>query len=135
VRATRQTRLTDDKPLRVEAVIWEPALRQEVGGPSVMGGQLERLLGLAKLPNVTVQVLPLGSGAHPALGSSCTVLSFVEEHYEDVAYVESLTQGIYVEDPADVAVYRVTLAALRKVALDPDRSVALIAKIAEDLET
>jgi transcriptional regulator with XRE-family HTH domain len=135
IRAARQARLTGVDPLSVDAVIWEAALRQLVGGPKVMGGQLDHLAKLATQPNVRIQVLPLGSGAFPAMGSTFSVLSFREEHYDDVVYMENLTQGLYVEDPTDVEVYTAYFAALREAALDPDRSIELISEIADDLKT
>ena len=38
------------------------------GGREVMRGQLERLIEATKLPNVTLQILPFASGAHPGHG-------------------------------------------------------------------
>jgi transcriptional regulator with XRE-family HTH domain len=135
VRTARQARLTGDDPLTVEAVLWEAALRQEVGGPTVMGDQLDHLAKLATRPNVLVQVIPLGSGAFPAMGSSFTILSFREEHHDDVVYLENLTQGLYVEQAADVELYDSYFAATKAVALDTDRSIELITEIADGLKT
>ncbi len=135
VRSARQARLTGVDPLAVDAVIWEAALRQLVGGPKVMAGQLEHLAKLATQPNLRIQILPLGSGAFPAMGSAFSILSFREEHYDDVVYMENLTQGLYVEEEADVEVYRAHYAALREAALDADRSIELISEIADDLNT
>jgi transcriptional regulator with XRE-family HTH domain len=134
IRGARQTRLTGVDPLAMDAIIWEPALRQLVGGPTVMGGQLEHLAKLATQPNVRIQVLPLGSGAFPAMGSTFSILSFREEQYDDVVYIENLTQGLYLEEAADVEVYTAYFAALREAALDMHRSIELVSEIANDLK-
>jgi transcriptional regulator with XRE-family HTH domain len=131
VRLARQSRLIGADSLAIDAVIWEAALRQQVGGPKVMGGQLEHLAKLATQPNLRIQVLPLGSGAFPAMGSTFSILSFREEHYDDVVYIENLTQGLYLEDAKDVEVYNTYFAALREAALDADESIELISKIAD----
>jgi transcriptional regulator with XRE-family HTH domain len=67
LRMARQTLLTREHAPRLWAVVDEAALRRPVGGREVMRGQVERLLDAAKLPNVTLQVLPFGAGAHPAM--------------------------------------------------------------------
>ncbi|MFI5621146.1 helix-turn-helix domain-containing protein [Streptomyces sp. NPDC051567] len=51
--------LREDEPLRLSAVLWEPALRHLVGDPDVMRAQYAELIQLAGLPNVTIQILPI----------------------------------------------------------------------------
>ncbi|MCP2260315.1 Helix-turn-helix domain-containing protein [Streptoalloteichus tenebrarius] len=133
VRVTRQKRLYDGKPLRVEAVVSESALRQVVGGPRVMREQLERLITLAELPHVVIQIMPFDVGAYPAMGSTFDMLSFDQDHHDDVVYLESLTQGQYVEDPEVVSVFTLNFESMREVALDEDASRKLIADVAESL--
>ncbi|RZS34060.1 helix-turn-helix protein [Herbihabitans rhizosphaerae] len=132
-RNVRQERVLTERAMRIHAVIWEAALRQNVGGETVMEGQLRRLLDLRERSNITIQVLPLGSGAHPAAGSSFQMLSFVEEHLDDVVYIEDFTQGFYLEEPEQVRGYRLNFDRLRKTALDPAESAELVAQLARDL--
>ncbi|WSQ10687.1 helix-turn-helix domain-containing protein [Streptomyces sp. NBC_01231] len=51
----------------VHAVIHESALHMRFGGTQVLRGQLLRLIELARLPNVTIQIYPFTSQAHAAL--------------------------------------------------------------------
>ncbi len=60
--------LTRSSPPKVWAVLDEAALRRQVGGPEVMRVQLEYLRELSGLRNVSLQVIPFGGGAHPAMG-------------------------------------------------------------------
>jgi hypothetical protein len=62
IRQQRQARLTGDNPPALTAVIHESALRTWVGGADVMREQLRRLLELAELQNVKIQVLPFRAG-------------------------------------------------------------------------
>ncbi|SHE95307.1 helix-turn-helix domain-containing protein [Streptoalloteichus hindustanus] len=132
-RSTRQERLYGNNPLVVEAVIWEPVLRQVVGGPAVMTEQLDHLLALTEMANVTVQVLP-ALGAYPAMGSTFDVLSFGQDHYDDVVYLETLTHGMYVEEVHDVELYRLNFAGLQEASLDAQASTKLIAEIAGNMQ-
>lgn len=131
IRMTRQQLLSDDNPLHVEAVIGEAALRTAVGGPAAMSEQLERLAEFVARPNITIQVIPFDVGAYPAMGSPFDLLSFTEEHYDDVAYVENLGYGLLLEELATVKSYRLHFTGLCEVALDPDASTAMIAKAAK----
>ena len=132
VRQTRQRLLTKDRDsLRFWTVIDEAALRRVVGSPQVMEAQCARLLELAQLPNVTIQVLPYGAGAHPAMQATFAIMEFPERHDPVVVYIETMTSNLYVEN--DGAVYRYTLAFdhLRALALGPQDSSAFIASLAE----
>jgi transcriptional regulator with XRE-family HTH domain len=132
VRQTRQRLLAkDEDPLRLWTVIDEAALRREVGSPEIMRAQYARLLEMADLPNVTIQVLPYAVGAHPAMQATFAIMEFPEQHDPAVVYIETMTSSLYVEN--DVAVYRYTLAFdhLRALALGPHESKAFIARPAE----
>lgn len=126
-RSRRQERLTGSNPIHVDAILTEAALRNQVGGPDVMRRQLERLIGLAELPNVDVRVLP-ATGAYPAMGTPFYVLSFAGS-YPDVGYIELLDKGVYLEEPDDVEPYVVRFAALREVALGRRESVEFVSDI------
>jgi hypothetical protein len=128
VRAARQQRLTSDDPLTLRAVINEAALRREVGGPDVMRAQARRLAEAARLPNVTVQILPFSIGAHPAMLGAFTALRFPEEPMNTV-YVELDGAALYLEAPPAVRRYADTFERLTHLALDADSTVELLTQI------
>ena len=127
VRMRRQELLTSESPPDLWAVIHESTLRHIVGGRSVMAGQLGRILDLAKLKSVTVQVLTFDSGAYPATGPF-TILGFPEQEDPDVVYREGLTDSVYLESTSDVSLYTKAFDHLRALALSPERSASLIHK-------
>ncbi|MGD0608059.1 MAG: helix-turn-helix transcriptional regulator, partial [Streptosporangiaceae bacterium] len=52
---------------RLSVILGEGALRQAVGGPGVLAGQVSHLIQLAEEhPDLTVQILPFSAGAHAA---------------------------------------------------------------------
>src|SRR5512133_3916366 len=105
LRMARQILLTREHPPRLWAVVAEAALRRPVGGPEVMRGQLERLIDATKLANVTLQILPFGSGAHPAMAGSFSILRFGDQELPDVVYLEHLTGASYLDKRDEVERY------------------------------
>jgi transcriptional regulator with XRE-family HTH domain len=132
LRMARTPALARDNPPKIWALLDEAALRRQVGGAGVMQRQLEHLLAQAALPNVAVQVIPFGGGAHPAMGRPFIILVFPERADTDVVYLEDLTRALYLEDVADVDRYNVFFNHLRATALSPDDSSLLISSILKE---
>jgi len=114
-------------------VLDEAALRRQVGGPEVMRVQLEYLLELAAMPNVSLQVIPFGGGAHPAMGRPFVVLVFGERADPDVVYLEDLTSALWVENVDEVDRYNVFFNHLRATALSFEGSAALITEVLKEM--
>ncbi|MFJ2560724.1 MULTISPECIES: helix-turn-helix domain-containing protein [unclassified Streptomyces] len=131
VRMRRQELLTQANPPDVWAVVHQSVVMQVIGNHQVMARQLERMLEVVKLPNVTVQVLPYDAGAYPSTGPF-TVLGFPEQEDPDVVYREGLTDSVYLELPSDVSIYTKAFDHLRALALSPQRSASLIHSAMED---
>jgi transcriptional regulator with XRE-family HTH domain len=128
VRLTRQRLLVHEPPVRLDAVLDEAVLHRLVGGAEVMAGQLDQLIELSRKPNVCMQVIPYSAGAHPAMDSTFNILDFAGA-VSSVVYVEGLVGWIYVERPADVNRYQQVFEHLRNVALSPQESIELIARV------
>jgi hypothetical protein len=131
MRTTRQKRLTaTDDPLHLVAIIAEAALHIPVGGSAVLHAQLDHLVMAAELDTVTLQVLPTAVGAHAALASGFSVLSFGDLGEPDIAYVEHTMGAEYLDKESDVALARLKFDQLRSLALAPAESQELIRQIA-----
>jgi transcriptional regulator with XRE-family HTH domain len=128
----RQPAVVREDPPKIWAVLDEAALRRRVGGAGVMRLQLEHLLEQAALPNVVVQVIPFGGGAHPAMGRPFIILVFPERVDTDVVYLEDLTSALYLEDVAEVDRYNVFFNHLRATALSFDDSAAMITSVLKE---
>jgi transcriptional regulator with XRE-family HTH domain len=105
LRTARQKLLTRPGPPHIWAVVDEAVLRRPLGGRTVMRGQLEHLLELIKLPNVTLQIVPFSVGGHAAAGGPFSVLRFSEVDLPDVVYLEQLTSAVYLDKRDDVESY------------------------------
>ena len=113
---------------RLSVILGEGALRQAVGGPGVMAGQISHLVRLIDdFPGLIVQVLPFSAGAHAAAGSaSLAILRFPDAPSLGVVYLEALSGGVYLEGQEDVARYIRAFALLRAAALSPADSMQLL---------
>ncbi len=118
---------------KVWAVLDEAALRRQVGGPEVMRIQLEHLRELGNLRNVSLQVIPFGGGAHPAMGRPFVILSFGEDLDPDVVYLEDLTSALWVENVDEIDRYNVFFNHLRATALSFENSAALMTAVLKEM--
>jgi len=133
VKMTRQRVLTRDDPLQMAVVIDEASILRTIGGPQVMREQLGHMTAMAARPNITVQVLPLDAGAHPALNGEFTILTFPDLVAPDVVYLENMASDLYVESEAEVYRYGLAFDRLRELALSPEESAALITERADSM--
>jgi hypothetical protein len=129
LRLGRQGLLVGVGAPRLWAVVDEAALRRPVGGRGVMRGQLEWLAQACKWPNVTLQVLPLAAGAHPAMVGAFSVLRFADQELPDVVYVEHLTSALYLSKQEDVDQYMHVMESIAVRSAPPDRTADIIGKI------
>lgn len=137
LRMARQTVLTrlDPPPPRLWVVVDEAALRRPVGGARVMRAQLERLIEAAALPNVTLQVLPFRSGAHPAMTGAFSILRFGDKELPDVVYVEHLSGALYLDKREEVDVYLNAIEAVTVRAEPPSQTPKILGQILAEIST
>jgi transcriptional regulator with XRE-family HTH domain len=105
IRMRRQQLLTEADAPELWAVLDEAALRRSPCSRTVMRAQLEHLLQLTDLPNVTLQIVPFRVGPHAAAGGPFTILRFSEPDVPDVVYLEQLNSAVYLEQPDDALDY------------------------------
>jgi transcriptional regulator with XRE-family HTH domain len=133
LRMNRQRRLTGPDAPRIWAVVDEAVLRRMLGGPRVMRGQLEHLIEMAALPNVTLQVVPFERGGHAAAGGPFTILRFAEPDLADVVYLEQLASALYLDDRDEVDGYMAVMDRLCVEALPAADTVRMLHEILADL--
>jgi transcriptional regulator with XRE-family HTH domain len=120
-----------DSP-NVWSVMDEAVLRRPVGDAALMRAQYRRLLEVAELPHVTLQVLPFARGAYPSGSGSFTVLRFEERDLPDVVYLKQLINFVYLEQRSYVERYLEFVDEISIQALTPDDSMRFIELIARE---
>jgi transcriptional regulator with XRE-family HTH domain len=126
--ARRQAVLGASAERHLSVILGEAALRQAVGGPGVMAGQIGHLVRLINdLPRLTIQVLPFSAGAHAAAASaSLAILRFPDAPGLGVVYLEALAGAVCLECQEDIDRYLRAFALLRGAALSPPDSARLL---------
>jgi Domain of unknown function (DUF5753)/Helix-turn-helix domain len=133
LRLKRQDLLTGPERLQVWSILDEGALRRPVGGGAVMQAQLKRLIEVAELRHVTVQVVPFSRGGHAAAGGAFTVLRFGEPDVPDVVYIEQLTSALYLDKREDVDHYLEVMNHLSTDALTPLQSTRFLIEMIREI--
>ena len=105
LRMRRQRLLTREAAPRIWAVMDETVLRRHVGGPEVMRAQIDKLLDVTKLPNVTLQIAPFANGVHPGTFGPFVLFRFAVPELPDMVYSEYLTGAVYLDARNEVATH------------------------------
>lgn len=128
VRMGRRDILLRAEPTNLLAIVGESVLRRPIGGLRVLAEQLDHLLKMADLPNVTVRVTPDDAGWHPALYGPFLLLA---NSTTSLVHMENQRSGLFLNDEADLAAYTQAVEETLNVALDAEQTAALIAREAE----
>jgi transcriptional regulator with XRE-family HTH domain len=133
LRMQRQQLVENDPPLEVWAILGQGALMREVGGAAVRRAQLEHLLEACRWPNVTLQVLAWGCGAHAGMEGSFNILEFRDHSDPHVAYSEGVDGVTYLEKEREVRIRAEAFDQMRAAALSPPASADLIRLLIADM--
>lgn len=134
VRMERQQMLTRNDAPKLWAVLDEAVLRRPIGGRQVMRTQIAALIEAAKLPNVTIQVIPFQAGGHAAAGGAFTMLRFPEPDLPDVVFMEQLVSALYLDKRDDVDSYAAAMERLCVEAEPPNRTARILEQVLRDFD-
>jgi transcriptional regulator with XRE-family HTH domain len=136
VRMKRQERLTRDPPLKLAVVLDEAVLRRRLGDPRVMREQLQHLIAVAQLPNVSLRILTLG-GESPIVMGSFDLLRFGDQGatMPDVVYMEHFRATLHFEGETDTYEYQMVFRRLQEGALGELESLDFIEQIVRQIWT
>lgn len=130
-RMERQVLLTRKPSVSLAMVVEEWVLRRPVGGKAVLRAQLERLLELAELRNVSVQLMPAHYETHAGFDGPFTLLETPDRQW--VVYLESQGTSTILDDRNTVSEFQTRYGMLRTQALTPKDSAQLIEEMIREL--
>ncbi|HVK21552.1 MAG TPA: DUF5753 domain-containing protein [Actinokineospora sp.] len=132
IRAERRTRLDQAGETHYSFVLSESSLRRQIGGRSVLAGQLRHLAEVSLLPRVTLQVVPFDSQSYQPMSFNFTVFRFGRDMGDDIVYSEMFGGAVYLDKPTEqVPVYPELFGRLRGAALGPMESRSFILELAD----
>ncbi|WP_406013624.1 helix-turn-helix domain-containing protein [Streptomyces sp. NBC_00984] len=105
----------------------ESALRRPIGGTMEWRRQLERLLEIGQLRNVTLQVMPTCREAHPGMDGDIEVLKFKDG--SAVGRSHGAFNGRRVTDAKQLRILELRYGIIRAEALTPRETLALIEQV------
>ncbi|WP_280258686.1 helix-turn-helix domain-containing protein [Nocardia abscessus] len=139
LRRRRQVRVTRKfRPVCLDVVLRESALRGVVGGSRVMEAQLLHLANEGTRSNVNIRVLPFSAGFPMGVAvGPFIILEFGVDADEQpieppVVYVENFAGDLYLEKPGVVRRYHQAYDSIRHQALDEVASRSLLRQIAKE---
>ncbi|GED86545.1 transcriptional regulator [Streptomyces sp. 6-11-2] len=137
-RIRRQAILDRTPAVHLWVIIDDAVLRRNVGGPGVMTEQIDHMQVMAQRPNVDIQVLRFGAGAHAGgSGGHFVILGRDDESDPlssvNVVYLELHRRGLYLDAPEEVQNYKLMFDYLRSQASDTSASLDLLAAAREEL--
>lgn len=135
LRLARQETLDRDQSPQVWVVMDETALRRPLPtvGPAVMRAQLDTLIKATERPSVSLQVLPLSAGLHPALHGVFYLLRFPDSEMPDLVYSEVLAGALYLDKPQEVATYLEVLDRVSAQAAPAERTARVLRAIRKEI--
>jgi transcriptional regulator with XRE-family HTH domain len=117
-RMDRQQRFRDRQPAVMAAfIVDELSLYRQVGSPAIMAGQLRRLLEVAAMPAVTLQVMP--AVQHPANNSGIMIT-------DSAAWCEHAVAGYVFTSPQIISSLALRFDTLRAESYRASESTALL---------
>ncbi|MGV9645806.1 helix-turn-helix domain-containing protein [Streptomyces sp. NPDC003514] len=123
-RLARQSVFARDPAPSLHFVLEEAPVRREVGGTMVWRRQLERLLEVGRLNNVTLQVMPTNTDAHPGVDGKIELLKFPDG--TALGRSDGAFSGRPTGDPKQLRILELRYGTIRAQALPPRESLAFI---------
>jgi transcriptional regulator with XRE-family HTH domain len=132
VRMDRQVILYDESK-SFEFVLAEAALRWRLGPASLMRAQLDRIIAVSALSNVTICVIPLSAEVNEWHDHGFNILQDRSDAQDPVVHVETFTTGLTLTEPDDVAAYQGVFRRLKDAAVSGDETTELMREIARNI--
>lgn len=133
LRMARQKLLEQEDAPSLDVILEECALRRPVGRRIEMRKQLQHLVAITELPNLTLRVLPLSTGEHAGMSGAFHIYRFLKRTEPDVVFLEHTISDLYLENHAQVERYSAAFERLRQAAMSPRRSAAYVSMLVADL--
>ncbi|MDK9496578.1 helix-turn-helix transcriptional regulator [Streptomyces katrae] len=123
-RLERQHILADLPNSSFSFVIEQSVFDRHFGGAEVMREQIAHILEMARLRNLTVQIMPRDQTDHAGLDGPVSLLETPDHQW--FGYSEGQRTGVLISDPKEVSILQRRYAKLRSQALNPADSLGLL---------
>lgn len=129
----RRQQVVYEEDRRFEFVLTEAALRWRPGPARLMLGQLDRIVSLSTLDNVSVGVIPMDAMATTFCTHAFVIYDRLDDGKDPFVEVEAIHANVIVNDVANVDLYRTRWSKLSGMAVTGDEARAWFAERAAAL--
>jgi transcriptional regulator with XRE-family HTH domain len=126
LRKRRRDLLTSANAPKFSFVLDESVIHRLVGSPSITSQQLRRLVNVAELPNVTIEIVPFTAGLHPGMRGSFEVIQFDDTPDENIVFLESPRSDFIGDDLKETESYLEAFRRITEKSLGPSDSGRLL---------
>ncbi|MGP3953126.1 helix-turn-helix domain-containing protein [Streptomyces sp. 7N604] len=117
-RLQRQEVLTHGSAPTYHAIIHEAAFQMHFVDTAIMRRQIVHLIDVARLPHITVQIVPFKSGTLPAVGTPFVIFGAADPALSTI-YLEHDAGSVFLDDPEHLTRYADIFDRLATLALPP----------------
>lgn len=130
IRLTRQQLIEQPSPPIFMCVVDQAAIERLVGERNIARGQIERLIGLATRPNISIEVVPFNAGLHRGMLEAFMILEFPDPEDSDVLFAETSRDMIVSHDEAgEISGYLEVFEELRSISLGSDGTLTYLSDL------
>ena len=133
LRTARRDLLNSENAPRFSFVLDESVIHRQVGSPAITSRQFRRLVEVAKLPNVTIHIVPFTAGLHPGMTYPFEVVQFEDTPDENVVFIEGPRGDVIVDDPEESRDYLESFDRITALSLSPTASIDLLREAADEM--
>lgn len=134
IRMTRQQLLQRPDPPTLFFILDEAVIQRAIGDEKLRRAQIDRLISVANMPSVTIQIVPFKVGMYVGMAENYAIFSFPSAEDHDVLYFEGAPATIFSHDEGgEIVAYRQMYEELSETVLSPEDSLSYLTKIAGDI--
>ena len=106
-----------------------------IGDEKLGRAQIARLVTMARMPYITIQIVPFSVGMYVGMAENYTIFSFPDAEDPDILYFEGAPSGtIFSHDESgELVIYRQMYEELSKLALSPEDSLNYLTSTMTDV--
>jgi len=133
LRTARRDLLSSENSPKFSFVLDESVIHRQVGSPAITSRQFRYLIDVAKLPNVTIHIVPFTVGLHPGMAYPFEVVQFEDTPDENIVFIEGPRSDVIVDDPEETRDYLESFGRITALSLSPSASIDLLRQAADEM--
>jgi transcriptional regulator with XRE-family HTH domain len=134
IRMARQQLLQQPNPPSLFFILDEAVMLRAIGDEKLGRAQIARLVTMASMPYITIQIVPFSVGMYVGMAENYTIFSFPDAEDPDILYFEGPPSTIFSHDESgEIVRYRQMYEELSKLALSPEDSLNYLTSTMADV--